>query len=33
MGFDEIYVHNVGRDQAGFIDAFASEVLPNLKLS
>jgi G6PDH family F420-dependent oxidoreductase len=33
MGFDEIYLHNVGRDQAGFIDAFGTEVLPNLKLS
>jgi alkanesulfonate monooxygenase SsuD/methylene tetrahydromethanopterin reductase-like flavin-dependent oxidoreductase (luciferase family) len=33
MGFDEIYLHNVGRDQATFIETFATKVLPNLKLS
>jgi G6PDH family F420-dependent oxidoreductase len=33
MGFDEVYIHNVGRDQAAFIDAFGEKVLPNLKLS
>jgi coenzyme F420-dependent glucose-6-phosphate dehydrogenase len=33
MGFDEIYLHNVGRDQAAFIDAFGTEVLPKLRLS
>ena len=33
MGFDEIYLHNVGRDQAAFIEAFGKQVLPNLKLS
>jgi predicted esterase len=33
MGFDEIYLHNVGRNQAEFIDTFAEKVLPNLKLS
>jgi len=33
MGFDEIYLHNVGRDQAAFIDTFGKKVLPNLKLS
>ena len=32
MGFDEIHLHNVGRNQAEFIDAFGREVLPNLKL-
>ena len=32
LGFDEIYLHNVGRDQAGFIEAFGREVLPNLRL-
>jgi alkanesulfonate monooxygenase SsuD/methylene tetrahydromethanopterin reductase-like flavin-dependent oxidoreductase (luciferase family) len=32
MGFDEVYIHNVGRDQAAFIDAFGEKVLPNLKL-
>ena len=33
MGFDEIYLHNVGRNQAEFIDVFGREVLPNLRLS
>jgi G6PDH family F420-dependent oxidoreductase len=32
MGFDEIHLHNVGRDQAGFIDVFGKEVLPELRL-
>ncbi|HEY8170637.1 MAG TPA: LLM class F420-dependent oxidoreductase, partial [Candidatus Limnocylindria bacterium] len=33
MGFDEIYLHNVGRDQAGFIEAFGQDVLPALNLT
>jgi coenzyme F420-dependent glucose-6-phosphate dehydrogenase len=33
MGFDEIYVHNVGRNQADFIKAFGEQVFPKLKLS
>ena len=32
MGFDEIHVHNVGRNQAEFIDAFGRDVLPALRL-
>ena len=32
MGFDEIYLHNVGRNQLEFIEAFRREVLPNLRL-
>jgi G6PDH family F420-dependent oxidoreductase len=32
MGFDEIYIHNVGRNQAAFIKAFADRVMPQLKL-
>jgi len=32
MGFDEIYLHNVGRNQLEFIEAFEREVLPNLNL-
>jgi G6PDH family F420-dependent oxidoreductase len=32
MGFDEIHLHNVGRDQAEFIDVFGKEVLPELRL-
>jgi coenzyme F420-dependent glucose-6-phosphate dehydrogenase len=33
MGFDEIYLHNVGRDQAAFIKAFGEKVLPALRLT
>ncbi len=33
VGFDEIYLHNVGRNQAEFISTFAERVLPRLKLS
>ena len=33
MGFDEIYLHNVGRDQAAFISTFGGQVLPKLKLA
>jgi alkanesulfonate monooxygenase SsuD/methylene tetrahydromethanopterin reductase-like flavin-dependent oxidoreductase (luciferase family) len=33
MGFDEIYLHNVGRDQAAFISTFGEQVLPKLKLA
>ena len=33
MGFDEIHIHNVGRNQAEFIDVFGREVLPELKLA
>jgi hypothetical protein len=32
MGFDEIHLHNVGRNQKEFIEAFGREVLPNLRL-
>ena len=32
MGFDEIHLHNVGRNQAEFIEVFGKEVLPQLKL-
>ena len=33
MGFDEVHLHNVGRNQAEFIDVFGREVLPQLKLA
>ncbi len=33
MGFDEIHLHNVGRNQSEFIEAFGREVLPNLRLA
>ena len=32
MGFDEVHIHNVGRNQAEFIEVFGNEVLPALKL-
>ncbi len=31
MGFDALYLHNVNRHQAGFIDAFSREVLPAVR--
>jgi hypothetical protein len=30
MGFDRIYLHNVGRNQKAWIEAFGREVLPAL---
>lgn len=30
QGWDELYLHFVGKEQAGFIDAFGAEVLPQL---
>jgi hypothetical protein len=30
LGFDQIYLHNVGRNQAAWIDLFGREVLPRL---
>ncbi len=32
MGFDEVHLHNVGRNQAQFIEVFGKEVIPNLRL-
>jgi coenzyme F420-dependent glucose-6-phosphate dehydrogenase len=32
MGFDEVHLHNVGRNQAEFITAFGEKVLPQLRL-
>ncbi|WP_127794833.1 TIGR03557 family F420-dependent LLM class oxidoreductase [Agromyces sp. LHK192] len=31
LGFDRIYLHNVGRDQRAFVEAFGREVLPGLR--
>ena len=31
MGFSEIYLHQVGRNQRAFIDAFGQHVLPQLR--
>jgi alkanesulfonate monooxygenase SsuD/methylene tetrahydromethanopterin reductase-like flavin-dependent oxidoreductase (luciferase family) len=33
MGFDAIYLHNVGRNQEAFIEAFGKHVIPRLNLS
>ncbi|HEX4904504.1 MAG TPA: TIGR03885 family FMN-dependent LLM class oxidoreductase [Acidimicrobiales bacterium] len=30
VGFDEVYLHHVGKEQDAFIDAFGSKVLPEL---
>ncbi len=32
MGYDEVHIHNVGRNQAEFIEVFGREVIPNLRL-
>ncbi len=32
MGFDEIHLHNVGRNQTEFIEVFGRDVLPKLRL-
>jgi G6PDH family F420-dependent oxidoreductase len=31
LGFDRIYLHNVGRDQAAFLEVFGRDVLPGLR--
>jgi G6PDH family F420-dependent oxidoreductase len=31
LGFGEIYIHNVGRNQTEFIEAYGKRVIPNLK--
>ena len=30
LGFEEIYLHHVGQEQRGFLDAFGEHVLPQL---
>ena len=30
LGFDEIYLHHVGKEQRPFLDAFGKHVLPQL---
>jgi hypothetical protein len=30
LGFDRVYLHNVGRNQAEFFEVFGREVLPKL---
>ena len=32
MGYDEVHLHNVGRNQTEFIEVFGREVIPNLRL-
>ena len=31
MGFDEVYLHNVNRNQEAFLEAFGAKVLPQLR--
>jgi hypothetical protein len=31
LGFNEIYVHNVARNQEAFIEAYGKNVIPNLQ--
>ena len=31
QGWDELYLHFVGKEQSGFIDAFGEHVLPQLQ--
>ncbi len=31
LGFDRIYLHNVGRNQAEFLEVFGRDVLPALR--
>ena len=31
VGFDDLYLHHVGQDQAAFIETFGAEVLPTLR--
>ena len=33
LGFDELYLHHVGEEQSGFIDAFGDRVLPQLDVT
>ena len=33
LGFDEVYLHHVGQEQAAFIDTFGEKVLPELDAS
>jgi probable non-F420 flavinoid oxidoreductase len=33
LGFDDVYLHHVGQEQRGFIDAFGEHVLPQLDLT
>jgi coenzyme F420-dependent glucose-6-phosphate dehydrogenase len=33
MGYDEVHLHNVGRNQPEFVEVFGREVLPQLRLS
>jgi G6PDH family F420-dependent oxidoreductase len=33
LGFDEIYLHHVGQEQRGFLDAFGEHVLPQLDVT
>jgi predicted outer membrane protein len=32
LGFDQIYLHNVGRNQEAFLKVFGTKIIPNLKI-
>jgi hypothetical protein len=31
LGFTEVYIHNVGRNQTEFIQAYGRQVIPNIR--
>ena len=31
LGFDAVYLHHIGQEQRGFIEAFGEKVLPQLR--
>jgi hypothetical protein len=33
LGFDQVYLHHVGKEQRPFLDAFGEHVLPQLDVS
>jgi hypothetical protein len=33
LGFDQVYLHHVGKEQAPFLDAFGAHVLPQLDVT
>jgi alkanesulfonate monooxygenase SsuD/methylene tetrahydromethanopterin reductase-like flavin-dependent oxidoreductase (luciferase family) len=33
LGFDDVYLHHVGQEQRGFLDAFGERVLPQLSVT
>ena len=31
LGFNEVYIHNVGRNQEAFVEAYGKQVIPHLR--